>query len=153
MYPISQTKDHPPALVPGGKSPTQLCDIVLETLNRFSDRSRSHTETSIHTFISEIQDLRKFLDLIERVRRAKSLRLPFEEDHWAAIRVLLERCRRTLSRLCKFLAGLEAEERKAGLNGMGKGGWDMDVPEIQTLRGQCGFYVQTLQMSLKTVNL
>ena len=131
-----------------------LCDIVIETLRRFAETTGSAGD-AVEAFRSEVQTLRKFLDLIERVHRAKPPRLRFEEEHWRDVKVLLERCRRTLSRLCKLLANMEAEDQQAAVQDQTRGSrpLDMEIPALSALRAHISFYTHTLQMSLQTVNL
>ena len=153
------------AAAPPVGSPTpriaHLCDVVLENLRSLAaDPSSSlsadnHNNDAVKAFRNEIQTFRKFLDLIERVRRANAPRMAFEEDHVNDIKALLERCRATLSRLCELLAAMRGRNYEAASSpGPSRElRWDLNAPEISALRTRMGFYTQTLQMSLQTVKL
>lgn len=147
------------AAAPTVGSPTpriaHLCDVVLENLRSLADPSSvSADNDAVKAFRNEIQAFRKFLDLIERVRRANTPRMAFEEDHVDDIKALLDRCLATLSRLCELLAGMRGKNYEAASPGSSRGlRWDLNAPEISALRTRMGFYTQTLQMSLQTVNL
>ena len=126
-----------------------LCDVALETLRAFVDAA-----DDIKAFCSELLTLRKFLSLIDRVFKARLPRMTFEEQHFTSVNVLLDRCRATLSRLCEILTPLEANggqpRPRLGEQEVLR---NMQGSEIIALRAKIDFYVQTLQMSLQTVNL
>lgn len=126
-----------------------LCDVILETLRRFVNAAMD-----IKAFCSEVQTLRKFLDLIDRVFKAKLPRMAFEEQHFTSVEVLLERCRSTLSRLCEIFTALRPGSSQTGSpDGLEEVLRNMQSSEMMALRARIGFYVQTLQMSLQTVKL
>ena len=130
-----------------------LCDVVLENLRSLADPSVS-ADDAVKAFRNEIQTFRKFLDLIERVRRANAPRMAFEEDHINDIKALLDRCRATLSRLCELLAAMRGKNYEAASPDPSRElRWNLNTPEISALRTRMGFYTQTLQMSLQTVKL
>lgn len=137
----------------GSPAITHLCDVVLETLRDFAD-----TSDDIEAFCGEVRTLHKFLDLIERVFKAKLSRMAFEEQHLTSVAVLLDRGRTTLSRLCEILAALvpnhsqdnqeaDPEYDLEGFLGIAENS------EVNALRARVDFYIQTLQMSLHTVKL
>lgn len=143
----------PPTL--GSPTPrlAHLCAVVLGKLRSFADSSVG-ADDAVKIFRSEIQTLQKFLDLIERVRRANPPRMAFEEDHFNDVKGILDRCRGTLSRLCELLANMTAKDyEKASPETSRKLNSDLNAPEISALRARIGFYTQTLQMSLQTVKL
>lgn len=133
----------------GNPAIAHLCDVILEALRSFIDAA-----SDIKAFCGEVRTLRKFLDLIDRVFKAKLPRIAFEEQHFASVEVLLDRCRTTLSRLCEILAALGPRlcqaDSQHGLQEILK---DMQSSEILALRARIGFYIQTMQMSLQTVKL
>ena len=130
-----------------------LCDVVLENLRSLADAS-VRADDAVKAFRGEIQTFRKFLDLIERVRRANSPRMAFEEDHFNDVKALLDRCRATLSRLCELLAAMRGKHYEAASPDPSRElRWDLNTPEISALRTSMGFYTQTLEMSLQTVKL
>ena len=154
------------AAAPPVGSPTpriaHLCDVVLENLRSLAaDPSASvsadnNDNDAVKAFRNEIQTFRKFLDLIERVRRANAPRMAFEEDHVNDIKALLDRCRATLSRLCELLAAMRGRNHEAASSSPDPSRelrLDLNAPEISALRTRMGFYTQTLQMSLQTVKL
>ena len=142
-----------PIVLGSTTSIAHLCDVVIETIRRFAESSKSASD-AVAAFRNEVQTLRRFLDLIERVHRAKPPRLGFEEEHWKDVKVLLARCRRTLSRLCKLLANLEAEDHEAARENLSRESqFDLQIPSVSALRAHIIFYTKTLQMSLQTVNL
>ena len=145
---IMDTTTTPPAAV-GSPAIAHLCDVVLETLRSFGNASAEFT-----SFRGEVQTLRKFLDLIQRIRTANAPRTSFEEEHFSDIETLLERCRITLSRLCEILTDVKARYHRATpQDALHQTLRHMQNPEIVALRARIGFYVQTLQMSLQTVKL
>ena len=130
-----------------------LCDVVLENLRSLADTSVG-ADDAVKAFRNEIQTFRKFLDLIERVRRANTPKMAFEEDHINDIKALLDRCRATLSRLCELLAAMRGKNYEAASSDPSRElRRDLNAPEISALRTRMGFYTQTLQMSLQTVKL
>ena len=138
-----------PPPVPGNPAIAHSCDVILEMLRSFGNAAADFT-----AFRGEIQTLRKFLDLIERIRGANAPRTPFEEEHFSDVAALLERCRSTLSRLCDILADLKAKyQRAAPHDALQQALQSMQTPETIALRARLGFYIQTLQMSLQTVKL
>jgi len=165
------------------------CDIVIEALGRqlalqsqstadtphpttTTGNYNSKTQHQTSLFRSEILQLRKFLALIERVRRAKPSRLEFEEDFWQTVLCMLRRCCDCLARLCGVLADLEAWSVGRGAHHRGD---PLPRPPTQAsrtrsphaptrlsfestsemgrLRGDVGVYTQALKMSLQTVHL
>ena len=102
-------------------------------------------------FGEEIRMLRKFLDLMNRVFKARLPRMAFEEQHFNCVEVLLERCRTTLLRLSQILAASRPATRQVASQGGPL--QDLDFSEIAVLRARIKFYTQTLQMSLQTVKL
>lgn len=126
-----------------------LCDVALETLRTFVDAA-----DDIKAFCSELLTLRKFLSLIDRVFKARLPRMAFEEQHFTSVNVLLDRCRATLSRLCEILTPLESNGgQPCPKLGEQEGLRNMQGSEMIALRAKIDFYIQTLQMSLQTVNL
>ena len=126
-----------------------LCDVILEALQNFVN-----TANDIKTFCDELRTLRKFLDLIDRVFKAKLPRMAFEEQHFTSVEVLLDRCRTTLSQLCEIVAALEPRLRQVSAqNGLKEALKIMQSSDVTVLRARIGFYIQTLQMSLQTVKL
>lgn len=126
-----------------------LCDILLETLRGFANPANNDD-----AFCEEVRTLRKFLDLIDRVFKAKLSRMPFEEQHFTSVDVLLGRCRSTISRLTAILAasrsnisGAESPKNMRETIGI------LEDPEVLTLRASLGFYILIFQMSLQTVKL
>lgn len=133
----------------GNPAITHLCDEILETLQRFVTAAND-----IKAFCGEVRMLRKFLDLIDRVFKARLPRLAFEEQHFTSVEVLLNRCRATLSRLREICAALglivsQADSRES----LEKALRSMRSSEVMALRARIAFYIQTLQMSLQTVKL
>ena len=141
----------PPVIAP-------LCDAVVDALLHFSSESQTAVE-SREDFASEVQALRKFSDLIERVRRAKSPQTSLEEEHWHALHCLMVRCRSTLSSLRESLANTrESKEYELHYNEP----WKISptlveerrpAASVSTLRAHINLYTQTLQMSLQAINL
>ena len=126
-----------------------LCDVILEALQNFVN-----TANDIKTFCDELRTLRKFLDLIDRVFKAKLPRMAFEEQHFTSVEVLLDRCRTTLSQLCEIVAALEPRLRQVSAqNSLKEALKIMQSSDVTVLRARIGFYIQTLQMSLQTVKL
>ena len=135
--------------VVGNPAIAHLCDEILGMLRRFVNAAND-----IKAFCGEVRMLRKFLDLIDRVFKARLPRLAFEEQHFTSVEVLLNRCRTTLSRLCEIFAALglivsRADSRES----LEKALRSMQSSEVMELRARIGFYIQTLQMSLQTVKL
>ena len=122
-----------------------LCDVILGRLRLFG------SVADIKAFVEEIRTLRKFLDLINRVFKAKLPRMPFEEQHFTCVEVLLDRCRATLLRLLQLLAASKPAIRQAG--SQGESLQTLKTAEMTVLRARIAFYIQTLQMSLQTVKL
>ena len=140
--------DSPPPNV-GTPAIAHLCDVILETL-----RSFGHAAVDFTAFRGEVQTLRKFLDLIERIRLSNEPRTPFEEEHFSDVEILLERCRGTLQRLCEILAEMRVRyQRAAPQDALQQALRSLQNPETVALRGRIGFYIQSLQMSLQTVKL
>lgn len=138
----------PPPVV-GKPAIARLCDVVLETLRDFGNAANDVT-----VFRSEVQTLRKFLDLIEKIIRANQARMAFEEEHFGDVNVLLDRCRASLTRLCEIFADFRVKYQKAApQRALQEVLRDMQSREILALRARVGFYVQSLQMSLQTVKL
>ncbi len=138
----------PPSVV-GSSAIARSCDVILEMLRSFGNAAADFT-----AFRGEVQTLRKFLDLIERIRGANASRTPFEEEHFSDLEALLERCRSTLSRLCEILADLKANyQRAAPQDALQQALKTMQNPETAALRARLGFYIQSLQMSLQTIKL
>ena len=148
---LSMPPPSPPSIAP-------LCDAVVEALLRFPSDSQTAVE-SREDFASEVQALRKFSDLIERVRRAKPPQTPLEEEHWYALHCLMVRCRSTLSGLRESLANTRgSKEYELHYNEP----WKISptlveerkpVASVSTLRAHINLYTQTLQMSLQAINL
>ena len=129
---------------------------MIEALVRFPPDSQNGD--SREAFSSEVLTLRKFFDLIERVRRAKPPETALEEEHWHALSVLMLKCRHTLSNLRERLAStrdsrdfelhynepwkIAQEDRRLSIG-----------PSISTPRAHVNLYTQTLQMSLQAINL
>ena len=133
----------------GNPANTRLCDVILEALQNLSD-----TATDIKAFCDELRALRKFLDLIDRVFKARPPRLAFEEQHFTSVEVLLDRCRTTLSQICEVVAALEPSVRQATTqDSLEEALKILQSPDVTPLRARIGFYIQTLQMSLQTVKL
>ncbi len=140
--------DTPPPAV-GNPAIAHLCDVILETLRGFGNAAED-----VKAFRNEVQTLRKFLDLIKKILRANQDRMAFEEEHFGDVKVLLDRCHASLSRLCAIFANLRAKyDQTAPQNALLETVRDMRSQEILALRARLGFYVQSLQMSLQTVRL
>ena len=75
--------ENPPVI--GIPANAHLCDVILEALQNFVN-----TANDIKTFCDELRTLRKFLDLIDRVFKAKLPRMAFEEQHFTSVEVLLD---------------------------------------------------------------
>lgn len=139
--------DQPPLI--GNPAIAHLCDVILETLRSFGNAT-----ADINAFRVEVQTLRKFLDLIERIRKANAPRTAFEAEHFSDVEVLLDRCRATLSRLCAVLAELRARYQKAApQDTLQEALLELQNQETLVLRTRLGFYIQSFQMSLQTVKL
>ena len=126
-----------------------LCDVLLERLRGFANPANKND-----AFCEEVRTLRKFLDLIDRVFKAKLSRMPFEEQHFTSVEVLLDRCRTTLSRLRAIFAASEsnlsgAESPEDLRENIGI----LEDSEVLALRASLGFYTLIFQMSLQTVKL
>lgn len=133
----------------GSPAIAPLCDVILETL-----RGLENADHDIKAFSAEVGTLRKFLDLIDRVFKAKLPRMAFEEQHFTIVEVLLGRCHKTLSRLCEILAALGPRLRQADSHdSLEEVLRNMQSSEIIALRARIGFYIKTLQMSLQIVKL
>ena len=138
-----------PLQVVGNPAVAHLCDVILETLRRFTNAAND-----IEAFCGEVQTLRKFLDLVDRVFKAKSPRMAFEEQHFTSVSVLLDRCRTTISQLCDIVVALESRLRQ--VNPQDRLQEVLSILrslEVLALRARIDFYIQTLQMSLQTVKL
>ena len=135
--------DTPPVI--GNPTNAHLCDVLLEALQTFVNNA-----DDIKAFCDELRTLRKFLDLIDRVFKAKPPRMAFEEKHFTSMEVLLGRCRATLSQLYEILAALEPKFHQATIQEALR---ILQNPIVVVLRARIGFYIQTLQMSLQTVKL
>ena len=131
--------------IPSSPVTAHLCDVILGRLRPFG------SVADMEAFAEEIRTLRKFLDLMNRVFKARLPRMAFEEQHFNCVEVLLERCRTTLSRLSQILAVSRPAIRQAASKGEPL--QDLDFSEIMVLRARISFYTQTLQMSLQTVKL
>lgn len=131
----------------------QACDVVIEKLNPLA--GAQDEQTAREEFRNEVLTLRKFIDLIERVWRAKPPRLGFEQEHWECVLELLGRCQGTLERLCGCLKEeRRLSKRKPVATGKDRGvGFDLGEGTIGVLRGQIGLFTRVLQMSLQTINL
>lgn len=133
----------------GDPAIAHLCDVILETLRSFVNAAND-----VKAFCDEVWTLRKFLDLIDRVFKAKLPRMAFEEQHFTSVEVLLAKCRTTLSRLCEILAALQPKVGQAdSQDDLKEALRSMQSSEVLALRARIGFYIQTLQMSLQTVKL
>ena len=131
--------------VPSSPVMAHLCDVILGRLRLFG------TVADIKAFGEEIRTLRKFLDLINRVFKTRLPRMPFEEQHFTCVEVLLDRCRTTLVRLSQILAASRPATRQAG--SQEESLQTLETSEIRVLRARIDFYIQTLQMSLQTIKL
>lgn len=138
-----------PLSVVGNPAIAHLCDVILETLRSFINAAND-----IEAFCGEVQTLRKFLDLVDRVFKAKLPRMAFEEQHFTSVDVLLARCRTSISRLCDIIVALGSRIRQAdpqdGLQDILR---ILQCLEVLALRARVDIYIQTLQMSLQTVKL
>lgn len=133
----------------GNPANALLCDVILEALRTFVN-----TANDIKAFCDELRTLRKFLDLIDRVFKAKPPRMAFEEQHYTSVEVLLDRCQTTLSRLCEIFAAIEPKIGQAtSQDSLEEALRDLQSSEVIALRARISFYIQTLQMSLQTVKL
>ncbi|KAL6720887.1 hypothetical protein ACLMJK_002812 [Lecanora helva] len=139
--------DPPPTV--GDPAVAHLCDVILDTLRVFGNAAADFI-----AFRGEVQTLRKFLDLIERIRQANAPRTPFEDEHFSDLEALLGRCRETLSRLCEILSDIKARYHKAApQDALQQTLRSLQNSETAALRARIGFYVQCLQMSLHVVRL
>ena len=128
---------------------SHLCDVILETLQGFLQAAND-----VKAFYDEIYTLRKFLDLIDRVFKARLTRMSFEEQHFACVEVLLGRCRSTLSRLYEILSDLQVQVRLVGSQEAAQKIRNVvQDSDVVAVRARVGFFTQTLQMSLQTVKL
>ena len=126
-----------------------LCDALLERLRDFATYGNRSG-----AFCDEVCTLRKFLDLIDRVFKAKLSRMPIEEQHFASVDVLLDRCRTTLSRLIAIFAASDSTHSGAeSLNTVQEPIGILEDSNVLVLRASLGFYILILQMSLQTVKL
>lgn len=126
-----------------------LCDVLLEALQIFVN-----TADDIKALCDELRTLRKFLDLIDRVFKAKPPRMAFEEQHFTRVEVLLDRCRATLSQLREILAAQGPKSHQATTqDSLAKVLRILQSPDMMVPRARINFYIQTLQMSLQTVKL
>ena len=126
-----------------------LCDVLLEILRGFVNAA-----SEIDAFYDEVRTLRKFLDLIDRVFKAKLPRMAFEEQHFTSLEVLLDRCRTTLSRLSATLAASGPNNPKVSPHeNLRETLRVMESSEVLALRARISLYTLTLQMSLQTVKL
>ena len=126
-----------------------LCDVLLERLRAFANPANKND-----AFCEEVRTLRKFLDLIDRVFKARLSRMPFEEQHFTSVEILLGRCQTTLTRFIAIFAASEsnlsgAESPKNLRQTIGI----LEDSEVLALRASLGFYVLIFQMSLQTVKL
>lgn len=126
----------------------QLCDVLLELL-----RGLARAASEMDAFYGEVRTLRKFLDLIDRVFKAKLPRMSFEEQHFTGVEVLLDRCRTTLSRLSAIFAASGTKSREVSSQDSQETLEIMQSSEVLALRARISLYTQTLQMSLQTVKL
>ena len=126
-----------------------LCDVLLERLRAFANSSNKDD-----AFCEEVRTLRKFLDLIDRVFKAKLSRMPFEEQHFTSVEVLLDRCRTTLTRLIAIFAASGSNlSGAASPKDLRETIRILEDSEVSTLRESLGFYILIFQMSLQTVKL
>ena len=133
----------------GNPANALLCDVILEAVQTFVN-----TANDFKAFSDELRSLRKFLDLIDRVFKAKPPRMAFEEQHYTSVEVLLDRCRTTLSRLCEIFAAIEPRIGQAtSQDSLEEALRNLQSSEVIALRARISFYIQTLQMSLQTVKL
>lgn len=133
-----------------------LCETVGEALIRFPYESKDASSEGREAFREEVQQLRRFFELIERVRKAKPPGSVQEEDHWAALARLTVRCRGTLINLRQRLANTGTREYELHYNEPWKIGFeeeDRKPVALSTLRAHVNLYIQTLQMSLQTNHL
>ena len=148
---LSMPPSSPPNIAP-------LCDAVVDALLHVPSDGQIALESK-EDFAKEVQTLRKFSDLIERVRRAKPPQTPLEEEHWHALHCLMVRCRNTLSSLRESLANTRgSKEYELHYNEP----WKISptlveerkpTASVSTLRAHINLYTQTLQMSLQAINL
>ena len=137
-----------PSIV-SNKPTTQFCDVILESL-----RNDVNTPDDVEAFSEEVQTLRKFLDLIDRVFKAKLPRMAFEEQHFSCVEVLLDRCKTTLSRLAEIFTALGSVDHQARAQKDLQGILQiLQSFEVVALRVKIAIYIKTLQMSLQTVKL
>ena len=126
-----------------------LCDVLLERLEDYVNASHD-----IKAFADEIRTLQKFLDLIDRVFKAKSPRMAFEEQHFTSVEILMNRCQETLRELAESFAVSEPEDRQNRREKYLQETLLMvQTPQIMALRTRISFYIKSLQMSLQTVKL
>lgn len=140
-----------------------LCDDIISTLQRTSNLPTNYLQALINdidTFIKEIQTLRKFLDLIDRVRKANAQQQKpssgFEEEHLSDLEVLRGRCWGCLERLSEIIQGARREGEDGGKEGEGgndEGMGNGKRDEIGALRGEIEICVLGFQMGLLVVRL
>ena len=139
--------ESPPVV--GRPAMAHLCNVAHETLCTYVDAA-----DEIKTLCIDLLTLQKLLSLIDRVFKARLPRMPFEEQHFTSVNVLLDRCRATLSRLCEIFTPLESNGGQARSKlGVQEALKNMRSSETIALRAKVDFYIQTLQMSLQTVKL
>ncbi|KAL9614026.1 MAG: hypothetical protein Q9167_001441 [Letrouitia subvulpina] len=136
------------AEVPPPKAST-ICAIVLNHLIH-DDSSSAETEA----FGNELRTFHRLLDITERERRVKYLRLPWEDQHLDAMHNLVGTCRNTLLKLSELVTGRTAHDIPEGTPNPGdRPQWDPYSLLISTLRAHISFYVRALDMHLKALRL
>ena len=138
---------------PAPSSIAELCKTVIEALIKFPHDSQDGTD-SRGVFQTEVQTLQRFSGLIDRVHDARPSRSTAEEEHWKALGVLLNRCRRTLQNLHERLVKSASEDYELHYNEPWKITYEDRKPvAISTLRAHVNLYTQTIQMSLQAFNM
>ncbi|KAI4139531.1 MAG: hypothetical protein L6R39_006247, partial [Caloplaca ligustica] len=134
----------------GLPSSVQLCDSINHIIEDYIHSHASPSQADIRPFHGEIQHLRKFLDLLDKVKNAGGPLLDEEESHLHDVNRLLRRCHRTLSGLHTTLKGVRHPD--AHTNGHEEP-WNLNTPTFTVPRSYISFYRRTLEMSLMGIHL
>lgn len=122
---------------------TKDCENIFATLDK-SDRPIGPVQEG-RSFRSEISALRKFSELLDKVRRAQPPRAHFEERLWEYATVLISRCRKTLSGIDQYLRDQQQAEDAANACPGGCSSYPQ--------RTHVNLQTKTLQLTLLTFNL
>lgn len=128
---------------------TRDCEGVIDLLDKCNnnDNAESSSAQEGRSLHSEISTLRKFAELLDKVRRAQPPRAQFEERLWERVTVLIVRCRGTLGGVERFLR--ERDEVVEGQKGVGGAEGSLNYPQ----RTHINLQTKTLQLTLLAFNL